>query len=195
MAEVLKKCQRKGCGKDYSEAGNEAGACSFHNGKPIFHDLKKGWTCCNKIVYDWDEFNALEGCCTGVHTDIKDEDGDEFYKSSTVSTAERGLKKAQVLKTADDFNKEEEAKKKAQEEKPKTLVITKNGLNKCANAGCNKEFDPEKNEEGGCKYHAGQPIFHDLKKYWTCCEKVAYEWDEFMQLPTCCVGTHTPKYK
>ena len=49
-----KKCKRPGCKKNYSEANNSDHACAFHNGNPIFHDLKKGWTCCNVIVYDWE---------------------------------------------------------------------------------------------------------------------------------------------
>lgn len=38
------------------ESENGPEACNYHSGKPLFHDLKKGWTCCNMIVYDWDEF-------------------------------------------------------------------------------------------------------------------------------------------
>ena len=67
-----KKCVRKGCMKKYTEDENTEGACSYHPGKPIFHDLKKGWTCCNKIVYDWDEFQKLPGCESGKHTDTKE---------------------------------------------------------------------------------------------------------------------------
>lgn len=36
-------------------------ACRFHTAPPIFHDTKKGWSCCEKRVYDWDEFEQLEG--------------------------------------------------------------------------------------------------------------------------------------
>lgn len=39
------KCKRNGCKKAYEE--NNPTACHYHPGKPIFHDLKKGWTCCN----------------------------------------------------------------------------------------------------------------------------------------------------
>lgn len=31
-------------------------ACTFHPGPPIFHERQKGWSCCNKICYDFDEF-------------------------------------------------------------------------------------------------------------------------------------------
>ena len=67
--EDQKKCLRPGCNKLYQESENNGTACSFHSGKPIFHDTRKGWECCKKIVYDWDEFEQIKGCCTGPHTD------------------------------------------------------------------------------------------------------------------------------
>ena len=41
------KCKRNGCRKSFIPSENNAESCKFHPGKPIFHDLKKGWTCCN----------------------------------------------------------------------------------------------------------------------------------------------------
>ena len=64
----------------------------------------------------------------------------------------------------------------------------------CANKGCkDKSFVPEENSEEACQHHPGEPVFHDLKKYWTCCKdqhKPALDWDEFMKIPTCAVGAH-----
>ena len=57
MSEELKTCKNPGCNKKYLESENTEFACQHHkNGKPIFHDTKKGWTCCKVVVYDWDEF-------------------------------------------------------------------------------------------------------------------------------------------
>ena len=79
-------------------------------------------------------------------------------------------------------------------EEPKlTPFLTKNGKYRCANKGCAKEYDPETQAEEECKHHSGNPIFHDFKKSWSCCKAVAYEFDEFMKLPTCQVGTHVAK--
>ena len=68
----------------------------------------------------------------------------------------------------------------------------KDGRFICGNKGCVKRtFTDEENEqENPCSYHSGEAVFHDLKKYWSCCNpngkgKVAYDWDEFMLLPTC----------
>lgn len=139
-ANAEKKCLRPGCGKKYQEESNTEESCHFHDGKPIFHDIKKGWTCCNKLVYDWDEFTKLVGCKTGKHSDVKQES--EFFKSNTVSKAQAGIDKSNVggnnnnnnnlkvaapIKTIEEHEKEqkikEEAKKKAEEEKPKVLVV------------------------------------------------------------------------
>ena len=66
----------------------------------------------------------------------------------------------------------------------------------CANKGCSlKSFVLEENNETACSYHSGEPVFHDLSKYWTCCGKKTFDWDEFMKLPTCAVGPHEIKYK
>ena len=69
----------------------------------------------------------------------------------------------------------------------------------CAHKGCvDKSFLEEENSDAACKHHTGEPVFHDLKKFWSCCQnenKPAYDWDEFMLLPTCAVGSHEKKYK
>ena len=66
-----KRCKRPGCNKYYHDSHNDGAACRFHSGKPIFHDQRKGWTCCNQIVYSWEEFEQIVGCCMGQHTDDK----------------------------------------------------------------------------------------------------------------------------
>eukprot|EP00828_Plagiopyla_frontata_P033948 TRINITY_DN4411_c0_g1_i1.p2 TRINITY_DN4411_c0_g1~~TRINITY_DN4411_c0_g1_i1.p2 ORF type:complete len:245 (+),score=56.46 TRINITY_DN4411_c0_g1_i1:124-858(+) len=201
MAEQKKRCTRNGCRQQYLEAENIENCCKFHPGKPIFHDLKKGWTCCNKIVYDWDEFEQIPPCATGLHTDVKQDDGSEFFQSNTVSNAQKALENQgtkQVVKSIDDYNKEEELKKKKLQEeeakKEKKLFINAKGFCKCLNKGCNKDFKEEENNDQACHYHPGEPIFHDVKKFWTCCKAESYDWDDFMQLPTCTVGKHQPKY-
>ena len=108
------------------------------------------------------------------------------------------------MKTAADYNREEEerAKKKKEEEAKagieKKPVMTRDGkFYMCAHKGCvDKKFVPEKNGPEACRYHTGEPIFHDLKKYWSCCpDKVTWDWDDFMKLETCAVGAHEMKYK
>lgn len=84
-----------------------------------------------------------------------------------------------------------EEKKLKEEEKLKELkpVLTPEGKFKCANKGCLKAYTDEENKvENCCDFHPGLPIFHDLKKYWSCCKKETWDWDSFMKLPTCQKG-------
>jgi len=207
MAEVTKTCKRHGCRLKYCDSENNDTACKYHPGKPMFHDLKKGWTCCNQKAYDWDEFERLPPCAQGPHSDedpnANATNQDQFFKSSTVSNAQKAIDKDQAtikVRTIDDFNKEEEAKKKKLEEElaktepAKQVFVTPKGLHKCTNKGCLKEYEPETNADDACHFHDGQPIFHDLKKFWSCCKTETYDWDDFMKLPTCKTGRHAPKY-
>ena len=89
---------------------------------------------------------------------------------------------------------EKEAKEKEANKTEQKLFKTKEGKLKCVNQGCRKDFVEEENNEEACGYHKGEPVFHDLKKYWTCCGKETHDWDDFMKLPTCCIGFHSPKY-
>ena len=199
-------CTNNGCKQKYKTQDNHPTLCVFHPGKPIFHDLKKGWACCNVIVYDWDEFQKIKGCQTGPHIPkttqtTSNNNQSDFEKSTTVARAENAIANfteevAPVkVKQIDDFNKEQkelEAKKKT-EEVPKKLFLLPNGNLRCTNKGCNKEFKENDNQDTSCKFHVGAPVFHDIKKYWTCCKKETWDWDEFMKIPTCAVGFHTPK--
>jgi disease resistance protein len=125
--ETKLKCMRPGCGKEYFEKDNTDTTCNYHPGKPIFHDVKKGWTCCNKLVYDWDEFTKLTGCEVARHTDIKQEA--EFFKSSTVDNAQKGIDKVEKapIKSINEYEKEvkklEEEKKKLEADKPKEIIV------------------------------------------------------------------------
>ena len=203
---TLIMCKNGGCLKKFNPTENKDDSCKYHSGKPIFHDLKKGWTCCNVIVYDWDEFEKIEGCTTGKHLEkkVKKETTNqgEFFQSNTVNRAKGGIENhgavQSEVKNIEDFNKQEEKRKelekKEEEKKEKKYFLTKNGKWRCTNKGCAKEFVEEDNCDGACKYHVGAPVFHDLKKYWSCCaQKETWDWDEFMKIPTCAEGRHIPK--
>ena len=138
--EEEKKWRRPGWGQKYKDSENTASSCKFHNGKPIFHDVKKGWECCNKIVYDWEEFQKIEGCWIGKHSDEKVTS--DFWKSSTVSNAKTAIDKEEKrLRTAADFNKEQEEKKaQVQTEKEEMEAVMKDGKYACANKGCTVRY-------------------------------------------------------
>ena len=102
----------------------------------------------------------------------------------------------QTPRTIDSYNEEQKAKEvkpEVKDEAEKPLFYTKNNKLRCVNKGCSKEFEESNNGEEACNFHAGMPVFHDLKKYWTCCKKETWDWDAFMKLPTCMKGRHVPK--
>ena len=72
----------------------------------------------------------------------------------------------------------------------------------CSHSPFAFRYKPEENVEGCCRHHVGPPIFHDVKKGWTCCEKYVfqiqfhfrrvYDWNDFYKIEGCCVGKHNP---
>ena len=128
--ETKLKCTRPGCQKEYKEDENSDTACYYHDGKPIFHDIKKGWTCCEVIVYDWDEFMKISGCKIGRHLSSQVADKTEFFKSQTVSNAQKGIDSAEnniVIKDVKEFEKEQQKiddeKKIKESQKPKEILV------------------------------------------------------------------------
>ena len=124
----------------------------------------------------------------------------EFQKSGTVATAKRAVAKEEAKKVLNmaDFNKAEEEKKKKAAEAAAQIEkkpVRKDGKFTCANKGCtNRYFLDEENKEDSCHFHSGGPVFHDLKKYWSCCpDAVTYEFEELPKIPTCSVGPHVKK--
>ena len=109
MTEVLKLCLNPGCGKKFDINVNNEGDCFYHPGKPIFHDIKKGWTCCNQISYDWDEFQKIQGCLAGKHS-IEKKDVN-FFRSQDLlgQTTNEDQKPIALAKDVGEFEKEQVA--------------------------------------------------------------------------------------
>uniref|UniRef100_A0A0G4IB03 mannose-6-phosphate isomerase n=1 Tax=Chromera velia CCMP2878 TaxID=1169474 RepID=A0A0G4IB03_9ALVE len=199
---VMKKCKRHGCQKEYTDDDNHDTACAYHPGWPVFHDLKKSWSCCQTVAWDWDEFMKLPTCARGKHTEEKPQ---RVPAPSSAENRQAGPAAFQTpsypVKTIDEYNREQrekeaEIKRKEEEQQQqakKKPFVTPGGMHKCCRAGCNKEYDPEKNHEDVCSFHPGKPCFRDIKKWWTCCNGTAWDWDEFTALPTCAKGKHDPK--
>lgn len=62
------RCKNYGCNQFFSAESNTDKACKFHTAPPVFHDTKKGWSCCTKRVYDWDEFHTVRSIETHLLT-------------------------------------------------------------------------------------------------------------------------------
>ena len=66
------KCKRSGCGykfvsNDISRNEGSEASCTYHPGKPVFHEGSKGWSCCSRKVLEFDEFLKIRGCRNGKH--------------------------------------------------------------------------------------------------------------------------------
>ena len=70
--------------------------------------------------------------------------------------------------------------------------MTASGKLRCKNFGCQCEYDEESNREGACRHHMEPPVFHDTRKWWSCCEDVkVFEFDELLCIPGCVLGKHS----
>ncbi len=84
VKENMLRCKNYGCQQLFSEEDNVEGSCKSHCAPPIFHDTRKGWSCCkDKMVYDWDEFQAIPPCTSTRHSTIDPKLA--FAKSSSSS--------------------------------------------------------------------------------------------------------------
>merc|ERR1712166_322539 len=60
-------CANLACQQKFSMLDNHDAACNYHPGPLIFHDCKKGYQCCNRTTYDFDDFLKLPTCASGPH--------------------------------------------------------------------------------------------------------------------------------
>lgn len=196
----LVRCRNYGCQKMFDPSDNAPGSCTHHVAPPIFHDTKKGWSCCrHKMVYDWKDFETIVGCATGVHS--TEDPKVKFAASPTVAIAEKANQRhAQKLKTVEEFNKENPEAATAASSAKKTMdaartrgpVKDDKGRFKCVHKGCGQYFFSDENTDTSCVYHPGRPIFHDTKKFYSCCDhRVVYDFDEFLKIEGCTSGKHS----
>ncbi len=60
-------CLHRGCAATYVDESSRSAECMYHPGRPVFHDMSKGWSCCRRKVLEFDEFLKISGCTTGLH--------------------------------------------------------------------------------------------------------------------------------
>jgi hypothetical protein len=60
-------CLHRGCNAHYVDASSRVAECFYHPGRPVFHDMSKGWSCCRRKVLEFDDFLKIEGCTSGLH--------------------------------------------------------------------------------------------------------------------------------
>jgi hypothetical protein len=205
MCDVELHCYNLGCGKKFKECNNHAKACTFHSGKPYFHDAYKHWTCCDRKSSDFSEFMAIAGCTIGFHNKTKPpepvkqkvvDDAPNRLSLEQVRIAERPPEDAPMvrlqvnvassLKNALAKLKAAQGDEKKDEEKVGEVKAT--GM-PCKNNGCPARVG-EVSENQPCVYHPGNPVFHEGFKFWSCCEKRTTDFNAFLEQKPCVNGTH-----
>lgn len=187
------RCKNYGCNQFYKEGENHESACCHHTGPPVFHDTAKYWSCCtDRKAYDFESFQQIKGCAVGRHSNVA--------QAVTISASPNAVDRSESassapLKSISEFNTANPTAVSAASAATKTLErkSTRNadGSARCQRKGCQKPFIVAENHASACTYHAGQPIFHDAVKFWSCCpEKKCYDFDEFLAVPGCAVGIH-----
>lgn len=98
------QCTHFGC-KNRFPKGGPYPPCCYHASPPVFHETAKFWSCCpTKKAYDFDEFEQIPGCQTGVCSEVKEEQK-LFLGGSDL----REQVEVTKLKSIDDFNKAQAA--------------------------------------------------------------------------------------
>ncbi|CAM9422460.1 unnamed protein product [Phaeothamnion confervicola] len=200
----LSRCRNYGCNKRYAEAENSREACLHHTAPPLFHDTKKGWSCCEKRVYDWDEFQAIPGCTRGPHSTV---DPKELFAASpnAVSPGEDAaagppaeVPVVPAVRSIEDFNTSNPDATTAAAAAVNSMAAASrrstrrpDGTAKRVEPGCQRDFVVAENNPAACRHHTKPPVFHDTGKYWACCPgTVKYDFDDFVTIPGCTVGSH-----
>eukprot|EP00523_Entomoneis_sp_CCMP467_P010482 CAMPEP_0168729894 /NCGR_PEP_ID=MMETSP0724-20121128/6449_1 /TAXON_ID=265536 /ORGANISM="Amphiprora sp., Strain CCMP467" /LENGTH=302 /DNA_ID=CAMNT_0008776813 /DNA_START=30 /DNA_END=938 /DNA_ORIENTATION=- len=107
LLETTVQCTRFGC-KNRFPKGGPYPKCQYHKAPPVFHETAKYWSCCpNKKAYDWETFQEIPGCETGVCTDVKESEGQKQFFGGT--DLREQLAGGEKLKSIDDFNKAQAA--------------------------------------------------------------------------------------
>ncbi len=99
-------CTHFGCRNRFPKQGPFP-ECRYHKSPPVFHETAKFWSCCpQKKAYDWEDFQNIPGCMTGICTAVKETEGKQFLGGTDLrEQAGEGT----PLKSIDDFNKEQAA--------------------------------------------------------------------------------------
>lgn len=101
-------CTHFGCRNRFPKDGPFP-ECRYHQAPPVFHETAKFWSCCpQKKAYDWEDFQNIPGCMTGICTAVKESaEGSKQFLGGTDLREQAG--EGAQLKSIDDFNKSQAA--------------------------------------------------------------------------------------
>ncbi|KAL7478041.1 hypothetical protein ACHAW6_003827 [Cyclotella cf. meneghiniana] len=98
------QCVHFGCNKRFPKGGPYP-ECHFHSGPPVFHETAKFWSCCpDKKAYDWESFQTLPTCQTGICTDVREESDAPRKEFLGGCDLREQISAGPKLRSIDDFN-------------------------------------------------------------------------------------------
>jgi hypothetical protein len=101
---TTRQCTHFGC-KNRFPKGGPYPSCCYHASPPVFHETAKFWSCCpTQKAYDFEDFENIPGCQTGICSEVKEE-----QKSFLGGSDLREQVEVTKLKSIDDFNKAQAA--------------------------------------------------------------------------------------
>ncbi|XP_035221138.1 cysteine and histidine-rich domain-containing protein 1-like, partial [Stegodyphus dumicola] len=182
-------------------------SCLHHPGVPVFHDVYKKWSCCEKKTTDFTEFLNIKGCTRSYHSNIKpvetpkrkEENDKEVYSSPKPMQQRDALERpdpnqpmvhlpftigASLKPVLDAMQKEITLEKDPENDS----IIQLN--TPCQNKGCKAVYRGEESDAETCLHHEGMPVFHEGMKYWSCCVKRTTDFDSFLEQIGCTTGKH-----
>eukprot|EP01126_Amoeba_proteus_P030238 TRINITY_DN2995_c0_g1_i6.p1 TRINITY_DN2995_c0_g1~~TRINITY_DN2995_c0_g1_i6.p1 ORF type:complete len:323 (-),score=62.28 TRINITY_DN2995_c0_g1_i6:492-1460(-) len=206
--DVLRKCGRNGCGKQFRESENHDTACSFHPEEAIFHEGLKGWRCCSKRVTDFEDFLEITGCVVGRHLpeepkplpsvspsqakvlptkmDVKISGEKEVYSDKLAPARPTGTSDPTTVSSSSSRPQPPQPEKEIPDSPDAVITVGTRCLHHC----CSATFKDESSRKEVCTYHPGMAIFHEGSKGWSCCKAKALEFDELFNIEGCTEGVH-----
>ncbi|XP_055377534.1 cysteine and histidine-rich domain-containing protein morgana [Condylostylus longicornis] len=202
------QCYNRGCGKKFNADENTDESCCHHPGEPFFHDVYKGWLCCNKKTIDFTEFLNIKGCTLSKHSNIKPPEPVKEEKNIEIVTEVPKVERLPIKSTMErpPFNetltKVHPVVLPALKEAIDSLIpkLKESSLSNrvetdikigtsCKRSGCTAVYSTE-TIDSECQYHSGYPVFHEGMKYWTCCQKKTSDFTAFMNQKGCSYSKH-----
>ncbi|GAA97926.1 uncharacterized protein L969DRAFT_52216 [Mixia osmundae IAM 14324] len=203
------RCTRRGCNQDFDDTDNKDDTCSFHPGHPVFHEGLKSYACCkdiNKPVLDFDDFMKIPPCATGSHSSEPLEvpaapapkdpaSPDLASKLAAAVVADESSAPQPVLlqrparsAAADESPRSPEPAAELEQDPIDASVQA--GM-RCKRKGCPISADDSLDRNADeCRFHPGDPVFHEGSKGYSCCKKRVLDFGDFLALPGCSTSRH-----
>ena len=199
----LLTCYNRGCGQRFIGEDNHSTACQHHPGSPVFHEGLKGWTCCSKRTSNFSDFLEFPGCEKGLHNPVKPDPPEKPAQEEVpdilpVSQSESRVAMPKpaprptspvvlvplIAKIDPSLMEQLELTRQSKTESSEEQKQS------CQNGNCKAQKKNGEVDDSNCVYHSGSAIFHEGLKFWSCCQKKTTDFEEFLKLTGCSMGTH-----